>query len=132
MNQFLYDTFRIVKYSIICFLRGCSPKAALCCDISFEIVPSSTRFPHPVGIVIGPGVIMGENCTILQNVTIGRKRVYDPKTEKIIIGDSVIVYSGAIILGPVTIGNNAIVGAGAIVTKDVPSCTIVFGINNHK
>lgn len=128
MNQFLYDTCRTVKRLALCFARGWSPKAALCCDIDFDSLPASTHLPHPVGIVVGSGVIMGENCMVLQNVTIGRKDVYDPAVGKIIIGDCVTIYAGATILGPVNIGSNSIIAAGAMVTHDVPKCTVVKGV----
>lgn len=51
------------------------------------------------------------------------------QTGKILIGDGVTIYAGAIILGPVEVGSNAIIGAGAIVTKDVPPCTVVTGVD---
>ncbi|ENT2444594.1 serine O-acetyltransferase [Escherichia coli] len=85
----------------------------------------NTIFPHPVGIVIGKKVSIGNNCTIYQNVTIG---VSNNKTEDYpIIGDNVIIYAGAIIIGSVSIGNNVIIGAGCIVTKDVPEDKIAVG-----
>lgn len=51
-----------------------------------------------------------------------------PENDKdIIIGDDVWICAKAIILKGVTIGNGAVVGAGAVVTKDVPPCAIVAG-----
>lgn len=44
-----------------------------------------------------------------------------------IIGDNVVVGTHAQILGNVTVGNNSIVGAGAIVTHDVPDNVVVVG-----
>ncbi|MCS5449774.1 serine acetyltransferase [Enterobacter huaxiensis] len=85
-----------------------------------------TLLPHPVGIVIGKGVIVGKSCTIYQNVTIGvsnnKKEIY-PR-----IGDNVIVYASAIIIGDVTIGDGAVIGAGCIVTKNVPANKIAIGV----
>lgn len=84
------------------------------------------NFPHPLGIVIGEGVIIGNNVTIYQNVTLGRK---DKEINKYpIIGDNVTIYAGAKILGNVKIGNNAIVGANAVVLKDVPDNSIAVGV----
>lgn len=48
-----------------------------------------------------------------------------------IIGDRVMIHSGAVIGGPVTIGNDVIIGANSVITKNVPSNTIVFGQNQH-
>ena len=47
--------------------------------------------------------------------------------EPISIGDDVWIGGGAIVLGGVTIGDRAVVGAGSVVTRDVPSDTVVAG-----
>ena len=68
---------------------------------------------------------IGKNFTVYQNVTIGRGK---PKggNDVPIIGDDVIVYTGAILIGGICIGNNVKIGAGAPVNKDVPNnCTVV-------
>lgn len=64
---------------------------------------------------------VGENCWINQQVTVGYKGNDAPH-----IGDNVRIHCGALVLGDVTIGNGVIVGAGAVVVKDVPAnCTVV-------
>jgi serine O-acetyltransferase len=63
---------------------------------------------------------IGKNCLICQKVTIGYSSGGYPT-----IGDNVIVYPGAVILGDITIGNNAVIGANSTVYKDVPeNCTV--------
>ena len=65
---------------------------------------------------------IGKNCTIFQHVTLGHTN----DTDKPTIGDNVIVYAGAKILGNVNVGDNTIVGANAVIVKDVPeNCTVV-------
>lgn len=65
---------------------------------------------------------IGKNCWINQQVTIG----FVDDSSGPVIGDNVIIYAGAKILGNIKIGNNSIVGANAVVTKDVPeNCTVV-------
>lgn len=86
-------------------------------------VGRNLNLPHYIGIVVGSGVVIGDDCTIYQNVTIGQNRDEFP-----IIGDKVIIYAGAKILGRVHVGNGAIIGANAVVTKDVPENAIVGGI----
>ena len=49
------------------------------------------------------------------------------KRQKTIIGNKVTLTTGSIILFGVTIGENAIVGPGSVVTKDVPPNSFVFG-----
>lgn len=79
--------------------------------------------PHPHNVVIGLYTEIGNNCTIYQDVTIGQNKGKYPK-----IGNNVIIYPGAKVIGNVTIGDNAIIGANAVVTKDVEKNAIVGGI----
>ncbi len=67
---------------------------------------------------------IGLNFEIWQNVTIGHQHPTDilPK-----IGNNVKVGCGAIVIGGITIGDGAIIGAGAVVTKDVPANAVVAG-----
>lgn len=81
---------------------------------------------HPVSIVINSRSIIGENCTIFQDVTIGRS--FGDSAGTPTIGDNVVIFSGAKIIGKCKIGNNAIIGANSVVTKDVPENCIVGGI----
>ncbi len=95
-----------------------------CCAIENlkYLKKQGTNFPHPVGIVVGKGVEIGKNCTIFQNVTIGKWNGALPK-----IGDNVKIYANSVIYGDTTIGNNAVIGAGSVVTKSVPDNAVVVG-----
>lgn len=68
---------------------------------------------------------IGSNCQIWHNVTIGRKHPHQGTLPT--IGNDVRICTGAIIIGDIHIGDGAIVGAGAIVTKDVPARAVVAG-----
>lgn len=78
---------------------------------------------HGYCTIVDPKKI-GKNCWINQGVTIG----YTNDTDCPTIGDNVIVYAGAKVLGNVHIGNNVIVAANAVVVKDVPDNAIVGGV----
>ncbi len=84
-------------------------------------------------VVIGNNVMMGSNCTMYsRNHSFDRldipMREQGYKPEKtIVIGDDVWIGGHVIILPGVHIGNGVIVGAGAVVTKDVPDYAIVGG-----
>lgn len=68
---------------------------------------------------------IGENCTVLPMVLFGKK-IPDADFECIEVGNNCYFGTGCTILGPVKIGNNVTVGAGAVVTKDIPdNCTVV-------
>ena len=85
-------------------------------------------------VVIGENSEIGENVTIYHNVTLGgsspsinsndqRNTKRHPTLE-----DNVVVGSGSQILGPVTIGKNSLIGANAVITKNVTAKSIMVGI----
>ena len=83
-------------------------------------------FPHPIGIVIGEGTKIGDNCVIYQNVTLGRK---DRKTEEYpIIEDNVIIYCNATLIGNITIGKNSIIGCNSVILKSVEKNSKCVGV----
>ncbi len=82
---------------------------------------------HPFNVMIGPGVEIGENCLIFHGVTLGSGVV--PGRPK--IGDNVDIYAGACILGGVVIGDAVMIGANCVVTRDVPSESIVTAASNR-
>jgi serine O-acetyltransferase len=87
-----------------------------------------TVFPHPVGIVIGKYVQIGEQCMVFQNVTIGAKTPEDSKNKKYPkIGNNVVISSHAVIIGDITIGDNVVIGAATFVNKDIPDNAVVVG-----
>lgn len=106
------------------------PMYTNCCLYNAEtLYKQGTDFPHPLGIVIATNGDIGKNCTIYQNVTIGAKSkdmAYLPEHFPK-IGDNVIIYAGACVVGGITIGNNVTIGANAVVTKDVPDNSLVVG-----
>ncbi|EGL53326.1 serine acetyltransferase [Methylophaga aminisulfidivorans MP] len=81
--------------------------------------------PHPNGIVIHSAAMIGPNCLIHQQVTIGVKSSNDGAP---IIAGHVDIGAGAKIIGHITIGKHAQIGANAVVTKDVPDFAIVAGV----
>lgn len=81
-------------------------------------------FAHFSCIIIHYAAQIGENCTIYQGVTIGGTR--EPGST--VIGDNVVIFSGVKIIRNVTIGDNVVIGANAVVTKDIPSESVVVGV----
>ena len=89
---------------------------------------------HGMGVVIGETSEIGDNVTIYHNVTLGgiapsinsndqRNTKRHPTLE-----NNVVVGSGAQILGPIIIKKNSLIGANAVVTKDVPENAVMIGI----
>ena len=72
--------------------------------------------PHGLhGVYISRYACIGEGCRIYQNVTIGEVDRAAPS-----IGDGCLIGAGAVIIGGITIGNRVKIGAGAVVSFDVP------------
>lgn len=69
---------------------------------------------------------IGKNCSINQQVTIGYTSTGNP-----IIGDNVLITSGAKVFGKVNIGDNSKIGANCVVVKDIPQNCTVVGIPAH-
>ncbi len=78
-----------------------------------------------VGTVIHDRAVIGENVLIGPGVVIGGT---SKKYEVPVIGDNCEIAPGAKVIGPVKIGKNCIVGANAVVIRDVPDNTIVGGV----
>lgn len=79
---------------------------------------------HPFASVLNAKKI-GKNFTFRNGVTIGNKSNNNELLP--IIGNNVEVGVNVIIIGNIIIGDNVLIGAGTIVTKDIPSNTIVYG-----
>ena len=82
---------------------------------------------HGTGLVIGETAIVGDNVSLLQNVTLGGTGKADqdrhPK-----IGNGVLIGAGAKVLGNIKVGDCSRVGAGSVVLKEVPPRTAVAGV----
>ncbi|HZK60693.1 MAG TPA: DapH/DapD/GlmU-related protein [Anaerovoracaceae bacterium] len=80
-------------------------------------------FPHEIfGVFISDLVVIGKNCVIFQNVTIGTNSL--PNSRGVgspTIGDNCIIGAGATIVGNVVIGNNCRLGANVTISKNLPS-----------
>lgn len=83
---------------------------------------------HGVGLVIGQGVRIGENVRLYHGVTLGISHSERKQDGFPLLGDNVIVGSGAKLLGKITVGNNVKIGANSVVVSDVPDNSTVVGI----
>ncbi|WP_028349191.1 serine O-acetyltransferase [Bradyrhizobium murdochi] len=87
-------------------------------------IGASVFLDHATGIIIGAFAAIGDEVTILQNVTVGREYSQPERAPR--IGRGVLLSTGATILGDVSIGDFAKIGAGAVIEHDVPAgCTAV-------
>lgn len=84
------------------------------------------RLPHPIGIVIGAGTVIGADVTVYQHATFGRRNADEARYP--VIGDRAIIYAGATVIGGIAIGEGAIVAAGALVRRDVPAHGVALSV----
>jgi serine O-acetyltransferase len=99
-------------------------------DIEFNAEIGPGMFiSHPVGIVIGRGTRIGSGITIFQGVTCGARN-WRPEaiTRFPTIGDNCFLFAHATVLGPVRIGNECVVGAHALVIRDLPDRAVARGV----
>ena len=82
---------------------------------------------HGMGIVIGETSEIGEDVLLYQGVVLGGVSHEKVKRHPT-IGNKVVIGAGAVLLGPINVGDNARVGAGSVVVKDVPKDSTVVGV----
>ena len=85
---------------------------------------------HGMGVVIGETTVIGDNCHLLQGVTLGGTSTRREKRHPT-LGDEVTVGAGAKIIGAVKIGDGAKIGAGSVVVQSVPPGATVVGVPGH-
>lgn len=88
-------------------------------------VGPGVHFAHGF-VVINPHSIIGKNVTFYQFTTLGAS----PKdwNKAPVVGDNVILWTGATVVGDVTIGENTDIGANAVVLNDIPANAVAVGI----
>jgi serine O-acetyltransferase len=82
---------------------------------------------HGSGVVIGETAELGDGCTIYQGVTLGGTSLSRGKRHPT-LGRNVIVGVNSSVLGAIVLGDNAKVGGGSVVVKDVPANATVVGV----
>lgn len=129
-RQFVVDStrgFRLGKLRRLYYIKradafnNASMGTHMNCGAQFATSPN---LPHGLnGIIVSHNAVIGANCTIFHQVTIGEGKGGAPTT-----GDNVLIGAGAKIIGNVHIGKNVKIGAGCIVACDVPDgATVVMG-----
>jgi serine O-acetyltransferase len=79
------------------------------------------------GVVIHPGTRFLGPAVVFHQVTFGTRWNAEPGDGPPTIGRYVLIGVGAKVIGPVTVGDYVVIGANAVVTRDVPDCTVAVG-----
>ncbi|HBG32629.1 MAG TPA: serine acetyltransferase [Acholeplasmataceae bacterium] len=86
---------------------------------------------HGMGLVIGETAVVGDNCVLYHGVTLGAN-TFEKVDRHPKLGNNVIVYAGAKIIGPVKIGDHTVIAANAVVVKDAPPYSKLIGVPAHR
>lgn len=101
--------------------------------IGFQIPPNTCgkglTIWHWGPIIINPATRIGENCTLYPGVLIGHKSAKEGKSAT--IGNKVFIGAGTKIIGDVHIGDNVTIGQNCVITKDIPSNSVVVQDNRQ-
>ncbi len=105
----------VKKLNSVLYHNSLAPGAQFSPDVRFE--------HHGFGTVIHSNVVIGERVRIYHGVTIAvRAQTLEP--HRIVIEDDVVIGANSVVISPskgdLTIGRGARIGAGAVVSKDVP------------
>lgn len=82
---------------------------------------------HGAGVVIGETAVIGTDVTLFHQVTLGSTGWWhdragpDGGRRHPVVGDRVVIGANATVLGPVTVGDDCVIGAQALVIRDVPN-----------
>jgi serine O-acetyltransferase len=85
---------------------------------------------HGAGAVIGETAVIGDDVTLYQGVTLGGTGKEKGKRHPT-VGNGVVVGAGAKVLGNIRVGDHSRVGAGSVVTRDVPDDSTIVGVPGH-
>lgn len=107
-------------------LRACSYKFGIQIPVRTQIGPGLC-IGHFSGIVINPNAVLGKNISILQGATVGQSQ-RGIRQGTPVIGDCVYIGPGAKVIGAITVGNNVVIGANAVVSRDIPDNAVVAGV----
>lgn len=123
MAQFLYTHGfkRPANFLLSGLMNGLGVHVAVTARIG-----AGLKLPHANSVVIGLGIVIGKRCTIYQQTTIAGAPT-KPGSDFQRLGDDVIVYPGAKVVGLGTVGNNVIIGANTVVTKAFGDNVVLAG-----
>lgn len=133
MNQNIPDSTNIWQFCVIFPDAVIGENCNICAGVLIEndvVIKDNVTIKSGVqlwdGITIEANVFIGPNVSFT-NDKYPRSKQYPDHFQRTIINQSVSVGAGSVILGGISIGENAMIGAGSVVTKDVPANELWFG-----
>ncbi len=83
------------------------------------------RIHHFGGVILHPEVVIGENCTLYHDVTLGDRGGWGGAPR---VGNNVLIGAGAKVLGRIDVGDRSVIGANAVVLSSVPPDSLAVGV----
>jgi serine O-acetyltransferase len=125
-NRFINSNSKFLKKGYLFINRGYQHETNSFLPF-YNTIKGPINFLHGTyGIFISSGAVIGKNCTIYQQVTIGSNMLIDSNgLGSPVIGDNCLIGAGAKIIGNINVGNNCRIGANAVVTKDLPDNSVI-------
>lgn len=111
---------RMIHHPFLVWLSKIFLPALKTIEVGGGAIGPGFMISHNVAVVYSAGA--GKNLRIGPGVVVGRSGNHFPR-----IGDNVYICANSSVIGNVTIGNNVIIGAGSVVTKDVPDNCVYAG-----
>jgi putative colanic acid biosynthesis acetyltransferase WcaB len=117
--------FRFVLGSMLGRVYRAYSLTVLGIDIPVDTrIGSNLRIYHGLSIVVSSAAVLGDNVVLRQGTTIGAS---GGRGSAPTIGNGVDIGANVTIIGAISIGDNAQIGAGAVVTRDVPRDAVAVG-----
>jgi serine O-acetyltransferase len=126
-HRFAHELYKKGRRDFALYLQSQSSRI-FAVDINpAAVIGKGIMLDHGSGIVIGETATVGDNCSILQGVTLGGtgKETGDRHPK---IGANVMIGAGAKVLGNITVGNCSRIASGSVVLQPVPPETTVAGV----
>ncbi|MDO4640193.1 MAG: serine O-acetyltransferase [Neisseria sp.] len=89
-------------------------------------IGKGSHFAHHYNITIGYNAVVGENCKIFNGVTLGDDGTFNHTYPT--VGDNVMLATGVKLIGDVKVGSDSVIGANAVVVKDIPPSSLAVGV----
>ena len=118
--KLLCISYMIIYKGLVCWFLGIE------LPLKSKVGPGLRLF-HGQSLVVHEAVEIGSNVTLRHCTTIGVKTTGDGSLGVPRISDDVDIGANAVIIGRLLIGRGAIIGAGSVVTKDVPEGGVAVG-----
>lgn len=90
------------------------------------VIGKGVHFPHPTSVVIGDRLVLGKRCKLYQQITL-EGAVKSTQGVRVRLGDDVVVYPGAKVIGEGRVGNNVIIGANSVVNRPFGDNLVLAG-----